>query len=116
MKALAKERDRRYDSAIGLANDVERFLNHEPVIAGPPTAAYRLRKFVRRNRGRVVAAALVLLALVGGVVGTTLGLVEARRQERIAVAEACEKEKARTPRPSSKPRPAPAGREAAGRR
>ena len=52
MKALAKERERRYDSAIGLANDVERFLNHEPVTAGPPTAAYRLRKFVRRNRGR----------------------------------------------------------------
>ena len=44
MKALAKERQRRYDSAIGLANDIERFTNHEPVAAGPPTAAYRLRK------------------------------------------------------------------------
>ena len=84
MKALAKERERRYDSAIGMANDVERFLNHEPVSAGPPTAAYRLRKFVRRNRGRVAAAALVLLALVGGVAGTAIGLVEARRQEREA--------------------------------
>ena len=104
MKALAKERDRRYDSAIALGNDVERFLNHEPVVAGPPTAAYRLRKFVRRNRGRVVAAAL---ARAGArcsamVAGTTLGLIEARRQERkalrqegIAVAEAVEKEKAR---------------------
>ena len=50
MKALAKERQRRYDSAIGLANDIERFINHEPVSAGPPSAAYRLRKFVRRNR------------------------------------------------------------------
>ncbi len=60
MKALAKERDRRYESAIGLADDIERFTNHEPVSAGPPTARYRLRKFVRRNRGRVVAAALVL--------------------------------------------------------
>ena len=102
MKALAKERNRRYDSAIGLANDIERYTNHEPVTAGPPTARYRLGKFVRRNRGRVVAAALVLLALVGGVVGTTLGLVEARRQERrarhqeaIALAETAEKEKAR---------------------
>ena len=57
MKALAKERERRYESAIGLAQDVERFLNHEPVAAGPPTASYRLRKFVRRNRAQVMAAA-----------------------------------------------------------
>ena len=71
MKALAKERERRYASAIGLADDVERYLNHEPVSAGPPTAAYRLRKFVRRNRAQVTAAALVLLALMLGVVGTT---------------------------------------------
>ncbi len=95
MKALAKERQRRYESAIALAQDVERFTNHEPVSAGPPTAGYRLRKFVRRNRPQVVAAALVLLALVAGIVGTTLGLLEARRQERIAVAESQEKEKAR---------------------
>jgi serine/threonine protein kinase/tetratricopeptide (TPR) repeat protein len=81
MKALAKERERRYASAVGLADDVERFLNHEPVSAGPPTAAYRLRKFIRRNRVQVMAAALVLLALVLGVVGTTLGLFEARRRE-----------------------------------
>ena len=80
MKALAKERQRRYESAIALSQDIERFTNHEPVSAGPPTAAYRLRKFVRRNRPQVVAASLVLLALVGGIVGTTLGLVEARRQ------------------------------------
>jgi serine/threonine protein kinase len=84
MKPLAKERERRYASAISLADDLERFLNHEPVSAGPPTAAYRLRKFVRRNRVQVTAATLVLLALVLGVVGTTLGLFEARRQQRIA--------------------------------
>ena len=95
MKALAKERRRRYDSAIGLANDLERFANHEPVGAGPPSSSYRLRKFVRRNRPQVVAASLVLLALVGGAVGTTLGLFEARRQQRLAVAEAELKEKAR---------------------
>ena len=102
MKALAKERQRRYESAIALSQDIERFLNHEPVSAGPPTAAYRFRKFVRRNRPQVVAASLVLLALVGGIVGTTLGLFEARRQtaeaehqKQIAVAEAVEKEKAR---------------------
>ncbi len=84
MKALAKERVRRYDSVIGLANDVERFLNDEPVTAGPPTARYRTGKFIRRHRRQVVAASLVLLALIGGVIGTTLGLFEARRQERFA--------------------------------
>jgi tetratricopeptide (TPR) repeat protein len=95
MKALAKERQRRYESAIALAQDLERFTSHEPVSAGPPTASYRLRKFVRRNRPQVVAAALALVALVAGIVGTTLGLVEARRQERIALTESNEKEKAR---------------------
>ena len=98
MKALAKERERRYASAIGLANDVERFLNHEPVSAGPPTAAYRLRKFVRRNRGQVAAAALVLLALVLGVVGTTLGLFEAAAG---AIAVTRPRRRRRRPRPSS---------------
>ncbi|MCX7667161.1 MAG: serine/threonine protein kinase, partial [Gemmataceae bacterium] len=53
MKALAKERDRRYETANGFARDIERFLNHEPVSAGPPSAAYRLKKFVRRNRPQV---------------------------------------------------------------
>jgi serine/threonine protein kinase/tetratricopeptide (TPR) repeat protein len=84
MKALSKERDRRYETAKGFARDIERFLNHEPVSAGPPSAAYRLRKFVRRNRPQVIAASLVVLALVAGVVGTTLGLLEARHQAEIA--------------------------------
>jgi eukaryotic-like serine/threonine-protein kinase len=85
-----------------MAQDIERFANHEPVSAGPPTAAYRFKKFVRRNRAQMVATSLVLLALVGGIIGTTLGLVEARRQtaeakrqQFIAVAETVEKEKAR---------------------
>jgi eukaryotic-like serine/threonine-protein kinase len=79
MKALAKERDRRYQTASGLARDVERFLNHEPVQAGPPGASYRLKKLVRRNRGAVVAAALLLLTLVVGIAGTTWGLIAANR-------------------------------------
>jgi serine/threonine protein kinase/tetratricopeptide (TPR) repeat protein len=94
LKALAKERDRRYETANGFARDIERFLNHEPVAAGPPTTAYRLRKFVRRNRGPVTAAGLVLLTLLGGVAGTVWGLIQAERQrqlaqanERLAVAE-----------------------------
>src|SRR5262249_55408994 len=57
----------------------QRYLADEPVVAGPPTATYRLRKFVRRNRGPVLASAVVLLALVGGIIGTSLGLVRADR-------------------------------------
>ena len=79
LKALSKERDRRYESATGFARDVERFLNHEPVAAGPPGAGYRVRKFVRRNRGPVAAALLLGLALVVGAAGTTWGMVRATR-------------------------------------
>ncbi|MFO0866183.1 MAG: tetratricopeptide repeat protein [Gemmataceae bacterium] len=86
MKALSKERERRYESATGFSKDIERFMNHEPVQAGPPSARYRFQKFVRRNRGQVVAASLVLTALVAGIVGTTWGLIEARKQEREASA------------------------------
>jgi tetratricopeptide (TPR) repeat protein len=83
MKCLEKDRARRYETANGLAMELQRYLNHEPVLAGPPSAAYRLRKFVRRNRGGVLSGALVALALLGGLVGTTYGLVraEARRVE-----------------------------------
>ena len=78
MKALEKDRNRRYETANGFAADIERYLHDEPVQACPPSAAYRLRKFVRRNKGPVLAAALVLLTLVGGIVGTTFGLVRRR--------------------------------------
>jgi eukaryotic-like serine/threonine-protein kinase len=81
MKALEKDRTRRYETANGFAADVLRYLAGEPVLAHPPSAGYRLKKFVRRNRVQVVAAGVVLMALVVGVIGTALGLVEARRQE-----------------------------------
>jgi serine/threonine protein kinase/tetratricopeptide (TPR) repeat protein len=80
MKALEKDRNRRYETANGLADDVQRYLADEPVLACPPSAGYRLRKFVRRNRGPVVAAGVVLLCLVAGTVGTTAGLVWAVRE------------------------------------
>src|SRR5262245_37176302 len=50
MKCLEKDRNRRYETANGLAADLQRYLNDEPVVACPPSAAYRFRKFVRRNR------------------------------------------------------------------
>jgi tetratricopeptide (TPR) repeat protein len=80
MKAMEKQRTRRYASASELAADVCRHLNHEPVLAGPPSPAYKLRKFVRRNRAGVAFAAVVTLVLIGGIVGTTWGMVEAARQ------------------------------------
>ena len=95
LKALEKDRTRRYGTANGLARDIQRYLADEIVEARPPNAGYRLRKFVRRHKGQVIAAGLVLLVLVAGVIGTTLGLIEARKQERIALAETVEKERAR---------------------
>ncbi|HJT30944.1 MAG TPA: tetratricopeptide repeat protein [Pirellulales bacterium] len=96
LKALSKERERRYETASSFARDVERFLNQEAVTAGPPTAAYRLQKFVRRHRPQAIAASLVLLALLAGVIGTTLGLLAANRAtdaERTAKNNALEQER-----------------------
>ena len=67
MKALEKDRDRRYESASAFAADLERYLHDEPVQAYPPTALYRLRKFAQRHKRVLVAGMLVLcsLAIVG---------------------------------------------------
>ena len=81
MKAIARDRTQRYDSAAELAADIGRHLKNQPVLAGPPSAAYRLGKFVRRHRAGVAAAVLVVLALLAGIAGTTL---EARRANREA--------------------------------
>ena len=75
MKALEKDRTRRYDTANGFARDIQRYLADEVVEARPPSAGYRLKKFVRRHKGQVIAASLVLVALVAGMAGTTLGAV-----------------------------------------
>jgi serine/threonine protein kinase/tetratricopeptide (TPR) repeat protein len=78
MRTLEKDRNRRYETANGFAADLLRYLNDEPVLACPPSAGYRLEKFVRRNRGPVLAASLVLFALVVGVIGTSFGFLQAR--------------------------------------
>ncbi len=66
MKAMDKDRDRRYESVNGLAADVERYLGDKPVEACPPSAAYRFKKFARRNRTALVTSALIALALIVG--------------------------------------------------
>ncbi|MHC4940729.1 MAG: tetratricopeptide repeat protein [Planctomycetota bacterium] len=98
VKAMEKDRTRRYETANGLAADIRRYLEDEPVGATPPSATYRVKKFVRRNRGPVIAAALVATALVLGVVGTAAGMVrsmrEAERAERAERATARELDRA----------------------
>jgi WD40 repeat protein/serine/threonine protein kinase len=69
MKCLEKDRSRRYETAAGVAADLRRYLDDEPVLACPPSAAYRFRKLARRHRSAVVTAAAVVLAVVVAVVG-----------------------------------------------
>jgi serine/threonine protein kinase len=114
MKALEKDRNRRYDTANGFARDIQRYLADEVVEARPPSRGYRLKKFVKRNKGQVIAASLLLVTLLSGIVGTSWGMreanlarvaerkradgerdakLDAREKERLAV-EAAAKEKA----------------------
>jgi serine/threonine protein kinase/tetratricopeptide (TPR) repeat protein len=90
MKALEKDRVRRYETAHALALDVERHLNDEPVLAGPPSGLYRVKKLIQRHRGSFLAAGSVVLALVLGVIGTSWALLQAVRAERRAAASAVE--------------------------
>src|SRR4029079_11527040 len=82
MKALEKDRNRRYETASGFAADIERHLHDEPVDAGPPSAAYRFRKFAKRNKAAFIAASVVVAALFLGLAGTTWQAIRATRAER----------------------------------
>jgi tetratricopeptide (TPR) repeat protein len=82
MKALEKDRTRRYETASGFARDIQRYLADEVVEARPPSGGYRLKKFVKRNKVHVIAASLVFLTLVGGIIGTSLGMAAARRAQQ----------------------------------
>jgi tetratricopeptide (TPR) repeat protein len=84
MKCLEKDRTRRYETANGLAADIERHLRDEPVFASPPSHAYRLRKFLHRNRTAVAVASLVAACLVVGFSVAVLAMLEARKEQRIA--------------------------------
>src|SRR5215471_13081626 len=83
-KALEKDKARRYASASGLAADIQRYLNDEPIAARPPSASYQLRKFVRRNKALMAGFATVLVVLIGGVIASTWEATRARRAEQIA--------------------------------
>ena len=84
MKALNNDRSRRYEAAIAFAEDVERYLNEQPVVARPPSTLYSIQKFARRNRMGVIAACVIALTLIGGVVATTLAMFRAQRAEELA--------------------------------
>ena len=87
MKALEKNRSRRYETANGLALDIQRHLQNEPVSARPPTTAYRVSRFVRRNRFAVIAISAMALTLVAGTIVSIMQAMRARRAEHVAYLE-----------------------------
>jgi serine/threonine protein kinase/tetratricopeptide (TPR) repeat protein len=87
-KALKKSPHERYATVATFADDLHRYLNHEPVSARPDSRAYRIGKFVRRHRLGVGAASATLLALIVGVIGTTWQAFEARRERDAALFQA----------------------------
>ena len=84
MKAIDKDRNRRYETACALGEDVAKYLADEPVSAGPPSTWYRYQKLLRRHRRLLAIAALFLLAILLGLVGTSVGWREASIARRTA--------------------------------
>ena len=99
MKALEKDRTRRYETANGLAMDVERYLTDEPVEASPPSATYRFRKFARRNKVALATGGLVAASLVVGTGVSTWQAIRAMRAERSA-SQSCRRKPRRTAKPN----------------
>lgn len=88
MKCLEKKRDRRYETASALSRDLQRYLADEPVEARPPSTAYRLRKYVHRHRGPVIAACLILIASTAVAATVVVGGMYTRAErQRVAEAE-----------------------------
>ena len=88
MKAMDKDRARRYATANDLAADVARHLNGEPVVAAPPSVAYRLRKFVQKHRVTVIATSAVVAALLLGISLASIFMLKARQEAQRATGEA----------------------------
>ena len=84
LKALEKDRNRRYESAAAFAEDIERFLTGRPILAGPPSRAYRVRKYVGRNKGMLSAVTLVGLSLVLGLSLAVWQMFRALHAEQLA--------------------------------
>ena len=84
MKALEKDRTRRYSSASALGEDVQRYLSSQPITARPPSVTYQLSKFARRNRAVVLGIGVILLVLLGAVVTSTLFALSEAKQRREA--------------------------------
>jgi tetratricopeptide (TPR) repeat protein len=108
MKCLEKDRSRRYETANGLALDIQRHLSSEPVLACPPTAAYRFRKFARRHRAGLVMASVLGLAVLVTVAGLAArnGRVSHDKEEKEAALTRALREKERADRNLSKAREA----------
>jgi len=86
LKAMRKDRTRRYRSASELADDIENYLNGVPLLAGPESAVYRLKKFVRRNRALVIGVAALLAVMIAGSIVSSVFAVRASRARADAVA------------------------------
>ncbi len=88
LKAMRKDREQRYRSASELADDIHNYLDRLPLIAGPESTAYKLRKFLRRHKVGVAASAAMLILLVAGIVATAWQAIRATRAEHVAAREA----------------------------
>ena len=87
MKALEKERHRRYESASSFGDDVQRFLKSEPVLARPPSTSYKIQKFIGKNRGLVASVATIAVLLIGGIVGTSWFAIKANNAAKNELAQ-----------------------------
>jgi serine/threonine protein kinase len=90
MKAIEKDRLRRYASASDFAADIERYISDQPVVARPPSASYRIQKFVRKNRSVVASISAIIVLLVAGVLGTSIFAYKANREKTAALAAQAE--------------------------
>jgi serine/threonine protein kinase/Tfp pilus assembly protein PilF len=97
MKALEKDRNRRYDSAGAFAEDVHRYLHDEPVQAGPPSKFYRFRKFARRNKAALTIASMAIAGVLLGVAGLVVNnrLITREKEQTIAALDRAVREKER---------------------
>ena len=99
MKSLEKDRTRRYGSPSEISADITRYLHDEPVLAAPPSAAYRLQKFARRNRGLLAALCAMLFIIAMGTVASIYEAVRARKAEHLAILQ---RDRADSGRPSGR--------------